>query len=306
MPSSVKERVSRWMVLIVGLAAGTAMTVGFAGRAEAKPSDWIVFVATPPKVTTAQLFRIRPGGQGLKQITRGRYPSIAPAFSPDGKRIAFARSGLGLFTMDVDGSNLHRLTRNGRDSYPTWSPDGSKIAFVRPADKRFDLHVMSASGAGEHRLPKAPLAGRPTWNRRGLLVPSGGDLLRVDPATGKILEYLGAEIDAIWGLPQTTIAPDGSRLTFVGAREPNPGDTDCGEGPCQRFALYIEDLGKGTSPRLVSRDAGPAAFSADGKRVAFVAHGGIVVKTLATGSARRLKTGAAYPTVSTPPAWQPR
>ena len=45
--------------------------------------------------------------------------------------------------MDVDGKGVHRLTTNGRDSFPAWSPDGKQIAFLRPAATWCDLrHVV--------------------------------------------------------------------------------------------------------------------------------------------------------------------
>jgi hypothetical protein len=67
------------------------------------------------------------------------------AWSPDGRRIAFAsvrdRNGEQcydtcfykgeLYVMDADGTGLVRLTRNrGDDGAPSWSPDGRRIAFA--------------------------------------------------------------------------------------------------------------------------------------------------------------------------------
>ena len=63
-----------------------------------------MFAAQPPGFGAQQIFRIKPSGSGLKQLTKGAYPSDAPAFSPDGKRIAFARLGAGIVSMNLDGS----------------------------------------------------------------------------------------------------------------------------------------------------------------------------------------------------------
>jgi hypothetical protein len=157
-------------------------------------------------------------------------------------------------------------------------------------------------------LAKAPSAGRPTWSARGLMIPSGGDLAKVDPANGHVLKYFGAQIDAVWGLNTTAIAPDGSRLTFIGAAAPDPGDKECGEGvPCQRFALYSEDLlPKTKPPRLLIKNVGPATFSPDGKQLAFVQRNTkLDLWTLATGKSTSLPLGANYATAAGPPAWQP-
>jgi hypothetical protein len=41
------------------------------------------------------------------------------SWSPDGSRIAFSNGGI--HTMDLDGSNIQRLTDDSNDSSPAWS-----------------------------------------------------------------------------------------------------------------------------------------------------------------------------------------
>lgn len=290
--------------LLAALSAGAAaLVLGLAGRA-ATPVRWIVFSATPPGEHVDQLYRIQSSGGGLQQLTKGAYPSDDPSFSPNGTRIAFARGGVGILTMNPDGSGLHRVTTNGRDSFPAWSPDGKRIAFVRPVGTKWRVYVASSAGDAPRRLAQAPPAGRPSWTKAGLLVPSGGDLLRIDDRTGHVLKYYGANIDAIWGLNTVAVAPDRTRLTYVGARAPEPGDMECGEGPCQRFGLYLESLTtKRKKPQMIVKDAGPAGFSPDGRQLAFTDGGKLVLRTLGGGSTA-LATGGAYPTNAAPPAWQ--
>jgi Tol biopolymer transport system component len=54
-----------------------------------------------------------------------------PAWSPDGTRVAFARAGVGLFVVDLEGGAESQLTSGPNDGNPTWSPDGQSIAFER-------------------------------------------------------------------------------------------------------------------------------------------------------------------------------
>ena len=283
----------------VVLASAAAATAGASA-----PRAWIIFSANPAGQNIEQLFRIHPAGDGIQQITMGAYSSIAPAFSPNGQRIAFARLGVGILTMNIDGTGLRRLTTNGRDSFPAWSPDGAHIAFIRPYKAEWRVNTMSSSGAAERRLRQAPPSGRPTWTAAGLLIPSGGALLKVDPTTGHVQKYYGADIDAVWGENSVALSPDRSRLTFVGARNAEPGDKECGEGPCPRFALYQENLLKTKKPVRVVKDTGPATFSPGGTQLAFVANGGLVLWSLASATPTTLTTGDVTPTVSAPPAWQ--
>lgn len=72
---------------------------------------------------------------GYGNLTKQPDVETEPAWSPDGKKIAFSSSRRGnwqIFVMNSDGSGLYQLTKRdtANDRYPTWSPDGKWIAFV--------------------------------------------------------------------------------------------------------------------------------------------------------------------------------
>ncbi len=77
-----------------------------------------------------------------------------PAWSPDGRRIAFRRFGIGrvnsdLYVVNADGSGLRRLTRNAAKlRWFAWSPDGRTIAFLRNRE----VYIVKADGSAERRL----------------------------------------------------------------------------------------------------------------------------------------------------------
>ena len=77
-----------------------------------------------------------------------------PAWSPDGRRIAFRSIGIGrvnsdLYVVNADGSGLRRLTRNAAKlRWFAWSPDGRTIAFLRNGE----VYIVKADGSGERRL----------------------------------------------------------------------------------------------------------------------------------------------------------
>jgi Tol biopolymer transport system component len=82
-----------------------------------------------------------------------------PAWSPDGKKIAFASEDDGeIYAMNVDGSGRTRLTDiPGYDHWPpTWSPDGTRIAFTSEDKEEAEIYVMNSDGSGLTRLSDDP------------------------------------------------------------------------------------------------------------------------------------------------------
>ena len=91
---------------------------------------------------------MRGDGAGLARITRSAGRDADPAWSPDGKWIAFDsdRGGaVSIFRMNADGSGILRLT-NGADGSPSWSPDGTRIAFFREAGQGTELFLVDNDG----------------------------------------------------------------------------------------------------------------------------------------------------------------
>jgi len=100
--------------------------------------------------------------------------------SPDGTRIAFARSRgeqkrpSAVFVMDADGSSLQRITPRGLNAYrPAWSPDGTQMIFnTNDTSERIqdaEIYIVASDGSGLRRLTheKYASAFRPTWSPDG-------------------------------------------------------------------------------------------------------------------------------------------
>lgn len=297
---------SRWSILGASVLV-LALAVVHAAPGATPAPRWIVFSAHPGGATgPIQLMRVQTTGAGLQQITTGSKPATEPAFSPDGKRIAFARLGSGIFRMNLDGTGLRRVTSGVRDIYPVWSPDGKRIAFLRPFRAEWRLYVTSPTGAGQRRLPQAPPAGRPTWtpNGKSILIPSAADLIQVDSQTGKIQKYFGLTLD-IQTTQTATVSPDARSVAYIGPR-PSTGPEDCGEGRCPQYALYLARVPKPHRPRRIVDDTGAAGWSPDGKTLAYVHLGALTLRSVGTGATRTIATTPHVAVGDSPPAWQPR
>jgi TolB protein len=73
---------------------------------------------------------------------------MRPAWSPDGKRIAFvsARDGnLEIYFIDADGTGTRRITQHpDRDDFPVWHPDGRRLLVISERAGDSDLYMIDA------------------------------------------------------------------------------------------------------------------------------------------------------------------
>ena len=113
-------------------------------------------------------------GSGQRRLTRNGARDFAPAWSPDGQKIAFERQrktrcgrshgcgGASAFEVDVmnaDGSGQRRLTSKAARSH-CWSLDGRKIAFISKRDGNREIYVMNADGSGQRILTRSARSSR--------------------------------------------------------------------------------------------------------------------------------------------------
>jgi tol-pal system beta propeller repeat protein TolB len=185
------------------------------------------------------IYAMNTDGSGMVRLTNSkRYASgklekqlaqsWAPAWSPDGTKIAFLsdRAHLdvpAIYLMDSDGSHETRLIAGeGSEGSPSWSPDGQRLAFAGRATgkHRLDIHVINADGTGDTTLggsTKTSSNADPAWSPDGTQIAflgegDEGGALHVIRADGSGLRRLVAYS---FGADPPAWTPDGTKLILA-------------------------------------------------------------------------------------------
>src|SRR5215210_7366988 len=129
-------------------------------------------------ISEEDIWTVSPDGSKQAQLTaNSSYLDRTPAWSPDGRQIAFAKTDLDhfplaakIYVMNSDCSNKTELPLptevNALDL--TWSPDGDRIAFWNMNDGA--LYMTHTDGSGTLRklsIPGLADAARPAWSPGG-------------------------------------------------------------------------------------------------------------------------------------------
>jgi TolB protein len=136
----------------------------------------IIFQSTRPPYQCDQIFSMNVAGGDVKLLNSGKGRTTCGFSFPDGKRVIYASTHLAgdacppapdrsqgyvwpiypsyeIFSANVDGSGLKRLTKNpGYDAEGTIAPDGKTIVFTSMRAGDLDIYTMNANGSGTKRL----------------------------------------------------------------------------------------------------------------------------------------------------------
>jgi Tol biopolymer transport system component len=298
----------RYLITLAALAA-----VLGAGRSEAaiEPAVARNLAATAPGGTLAfeRNTDIYAGGRNLTRTPNVK--EYAPAWSPDGARIAYVsyRDGNGeLYVMSADGTAARRVTRHrGEDLSPAWSPDGKRIAFASNRSGEYEVYVMKADGSGVRRLTRLARRGygshSPAWSPDGRVIvfssagrtPENPELysIRADGGGLQRLTFTEGDSETLGDDGFPSWSPDGKTVVFTSNRT--------GEG--ELWTMRPDGSGQRRLAGLRGRDDWAPRYSSDGAWIVFEsrpAQGSDVyaVRADGTGVKRLLRNASA-------PAWRP-
>ena len=125
----------------------------------------------------AALWRVRSDGSGAEQLTDGTVNAGFPAYSGDGKEIAYrvwGKDERGLRILNLETRKIRVLTI-GQDNRPGWSPDGQRIVFTRKReDSNYDIYTIRPDGTDLFRCTDHGSSdGHAVWSADGRILWSG-------------------------------------------------------------------------------------------------------------------------------------
>lgn len=246
--------------------------------------------------TRPGIWTVKPNGDNLTRVTGKKGFPFNPSWSPNGKWIAFTKSG-DLWKIRADGSHKRRLAKgvaSDVDGNISWSPNGRKLVF----NKKDDLWTVHANGTKRKRLTKtADVETAPSWSPKGGViafafrdaVTADAELRLINPnGTGETSipnTKNGAEPD--W-------SPNGKRLAY--------------QAPGTGIVLIKPD---GAGQKIFEKNGkyfvGDPAWSPDGKQVAYAHNRGTDNTQIAR---KRVSGGKEHVVVRRhhwfSPSWQPK
>lgn len=231
-----------------------------------------------------EIYTMAANGDGATNLSKNDALDDEPDLSPDGKRVVFF-SGRGgsadLYVMNIDGSDVTKLTDDGGNTSPRWSPDGKRIAFSHGGS----LAVMNADGSGRETIMQSQSSktAEPChagsivggWSPDGERIVYYAAILRGgEPsrfwlcsvtADGSEVEVLIEEDGELHAEPHWS--PDGDKIVY---REQDGDCTTTGTMTCN-YEVYVLDLDSGERTNLTndpSLDIEPT-WSEDGEWIIF-------------------------------------
>ena len=241
-------------------------------------------------------------GEGGQVALASPEPIISPAWSPDGKQLAyvsFETQKAVVWVQDLStGQRRIVASFRGSNSAPAWSPDGTRLAVTLSQDGLAQLYTMPTAGG-----PPVRLTSSNGIDTEPVYAPDGRSIYFVSDRGGGPQVYRvsinggSAERVTFAGAYNISpaISPDGQQLAFI-TRQGNA------------YRLMLQDLAAGGTPQALtdSQDDESPSFAPNGRLIVYATRiqgNDVLMTTTLDGKikSRLLSSGADM----REPAWGP-
>jgi len=229
-------------------------------------STKIVFVSD--RDGNDELYMMDYDGQNQTRLTFNKTRDYMPAWSADGKKIAFTSykklGEAGLYLLDLEAGKITPVATRGTNFSPSFSPDAKKLAFCSTTDGNAEIYVANADGKNIKRLTfNEATDTSPSWS------PTSREIAFVSDRSGTPQIYLmdaeGSNVRRVsfGGTYHDAPAwsPTGDRIVYVSRVE-------------NIFDLYILNLRTNQITKLTesnARNESPS-WSSDGRHIVFTSN----------------------------------
>ena len=213
------------------------------------------------------IYVMNADGTHQERITNiGDGGAVGPAWSPDGKTIAFvvqrpSTGEMNISVLSADGTLKELQSHSYQSIGPTWSPDGTKLAVssIPPPTAIRDIYIMDSDGSNPINLTKtrehdevfpafSPNGSQICFSRDSQLYVMNADGSNPAPLT---VEHLSG---------RCTWSPDGTKIAF----SYQVGDTEE-----DIYVINADGSGKTNLTRTNTEGERDPDWSPDGTRIAF-------------------------------------
>jgi Tol biopolymer transport system component len=246
----------------LALVAADPASSAFPGR-----NGKIVFTRSNSDDAFPVIYTINADGSGATRLTRNGAWSTGPAFSSNGRKIAFTccEDEDAIYVMKADGSKRKRLTSRPTGTDPAYSADGTKIAYSGSRHRHGGIFLINANGTGK---PTRVTHGE--YDEGAAFSPTGDEIAftRLKGSTQEEIYLVNADGTGLTRLTDNSnsdvapaFSPDGTKIAYCSTAGSTSG--------CE---IYVMNPDGSQLTRLTNNASGDGApaFSPDGTKIAFV------------------------------------
>ncbi|MEW5899910.1 MAG: Tol-Pal system beta propeller repeat protein TolB [Acidobacteriota bacterium] len=225
----------------------------------------IVFISN--RDGNEELYLMDYDGQNQTRLTFNKIIDYMPAWSADGKKIAYTsykNLNAGLYILDLEAGKITPVSTRGTNFSPSFSADGKKMVFSSTMDGNSEIYMASADGKNIKRLTfNEAIDASPSWS------PTSREIAFVSDRSGTpqiyIMDAEGSNVRRVsfGGTYHDAPAwsPTGDRIVYVSRVE-------------NIFDLYVLNLRNNQIVKLTesnARNESPS-WSPDGRHIIFASN----------------------------------